>query len=58
MYGVIGKCRKHNLLVGCKLNMFDKAIKPTLLYGCEVWGYCNSRLIEKLHLSFVNRYKT
>ena len=39
MYGVIGKCRKHNLLVGCKLNMFDKAIKPTLLYGCEVLGY-------------------
>ena len=52
MYGVIGKCRKHNLSLDCKLDMFDKAIKPILLYGCEVWGYCNTRFIEKLHLKF------
>ena len=52
MYGVIGKCRKHNLTIDCKLDMFDKVIKPILLYGCEVWGYHNSKIFEKLHLKF------
>ena len=47
MYGVIGKCRIHNLPLDCKLDMFDKAI--TWLGGR---GYCNTRLIEKLHLKF------
>ena len=22
-----------------KLDLFDKMIKPVLLYGCEVWGF-------------------
>ena len=52
MYGVIGKCRKHNLAVDCTLDMFDKIVKPVMLYGCEVWGYNQSILIEKLHLKF------
>ena len=36
MYGVIGKCRKHNLAVDCTLDMFDRIVKPVMLYGCEV----------------------
>ena len=51
MYGVIGKCRKHNLAVDCALDMFDKIVK-TVMFGCEVWGYNQSILIEKLHLKF------
>lgn len=30
--------------------MFDKIVKPILLYGCEVWGFGNIALVEKLHL--------
>lgn len=56
MYGVIGKCRTHNLAIDCKIDMFDKIIKPILLYGCEVWGFHNTNLLEKLHLKFVNIY--
>ena len=52
MYGVIGKCRKHNLSVDCMLDMFDKIVKPVLLYGCEIWGFSQSTLLEKLHLKF------
>ena len=52
MYGVVGKCRKHNLAVDCTLDMFDKIVKLEMLYGCEVWGYNQSILIEKLHLKF------
>lgn len=32
--------------------MFDKIIKPILLYGCEVWGFHTIDLLEKLHLKF------
>ena len=52
MHGVNGKYRKHNLSLDCRLDMFDIAIKPILLYGCEVRGYCNTRLIKKHHLKF------
>ena len=40
MYGAISKCRDHNLSIDCKLDIFDKAVKPIILYGCEVWGHC------------------
>ena len=52
MYGAISKCRDHNLSFDCKLDIFDKAIKPIILYGCEVWGFTNYSLLEKLHLKF------
>ena len=48
MYGVIGKCRKHNLAVDCTLDMFDKIVKPVMLFGCEVWGYNQSILIKNV----------
>ena len=52
MYGVLSKCRKHNLSIDCKLDLFDKIVKPIVLYGCEIWGFSNCYLIEKLHLKF------
>ena len=27
-------------------------VVPILLYGCEVWGYENCDIIEKLHMEF------
>jgi hypothetical protein len=27
-------------------------VKPILLYGCEVWGFSNNDIIEKVHLKF------
>lgn len=38
-----------NLPVNCQLDFFDKAINPILLYFCEVWGYENLDIIEKVH---------
>ena len=52
MYSVITKCRSHNLSIDCKLDLFDKIIKPVMLYGCEIWGFSNLSLIERLHLKF------
>jgi hypothetical protein len=34
--------RKHGLSVKIQLDLFDKMVKPILLYGCEVWGFSNN----------------
>lgn len=52
MYDVIRKGRKHNLSIECQLDLFDKIVKPILLYGSEVWGVGNNSVIERVHLKF------
>ena len=38
MYCIIRKCGTNHLTIKCRLDMFDKAINPILLYGWEFWG--------------------
>jgi hypothetical protein len=52
MYEVIRRGKRHNLSIECLLDLFDKIVKPILLYGCEVWGFSNNYVIEKNHLEF------
>jgi hypothetical protein len=37
---------------GCQLDLFDKMVKPILLYGCELWGLSNCDIIERVHLKY------
>ena len=39
MYEVLKLGRKHNLSIKCILSLFDKMVKPILLYVCEIWGF-------------------
>jgi hypothetical protein len=32
--------------------LFDTVILPILTYGCAVWGYENTNVLEKLHLQY------
>jgi hypothetical protein len=52
MYEVIRRGKRHNLSIECLLDLFDKIVKPILLYGCEVWGFSDNNVIEKHHLKF------
>jgi hypothetical protein len=36
MYEVLRKGRILNLSIKCQLDLFDKIVKPILLYGCEI----------------------
>jgi hypothetical protein len=38
MYEVSRKGRIHNVSIKCQLDLFDKIVKPILLYGCEIGG--------------------
>ena len=31
-----------------QLDLFDKIVKPILLYGCEVWGVENNGIVERI----------
>lgn len=53
MFVLIRKVRSLNLSIDLQLDLFEKMIKPILLYGCEVWGYCNTSLIERVQLKFL-----
>jgi hypothetical protein len=52
MYEVIKMGRKHNLSISCQLDLFDKLVKSILLYGCEIWGFGNNDILDKVHLKF------
>ena len=52
MFEVLKRGKVHNLSIQCQLDLFDKIIKPILLYGCEVWGFSKNEIIERVHLRF------
>ena len=54
MYSLIQKGRWLKLPTDIMLKLFDSCVAPILLYGCEVWGYENTDIIEKVHTSSVN----
>ena len=39
-----------NIPVDCQVELFEKAIEPILLYGCELWGMENTESIERFRL--------
>jgi hypothetical protein len=46
------KKKYHNLSVSCQLDLFDKVVKPIVLYGSEAWGFKNYHMVEQVHLQF------
>ena len=37
------------------LDLFDKLVRPILKHACEVWGFANAPVIERIHLHFCKR---
>ena len=52
MYSLIQKGRRLNLPTDIMLKLFESCVEPILLYGCEVWGYENVDILEKVHTKF------
>ena len=53
MFLLISKTRKLNLPIDIQIHLFDSTIKPILLYGCEIWGTCNTKIAEIFYLKFL-----
>ena len=44
-----------HLPIDLQLELFEKLVKPILLYGCEVWGFGNIDVLEIVQLNFIKR---
>ena len=49
---LLRKWRQLGIPIDLTLDLFDKSVKPILLYGCEVWGHENVNLIKRIYLKF------
>ena len=49
------KTNKLHIPLDLQIKLFDHTIVPILTYGCEVLGYENIAIIEKVHNDFLRR---
>ena len=47
--------RIRNLDIPIDLYLFDHVILPIALYGCQIWSFENSQIIENLHNDFLRQ---
>ena len=52
VFSLLRKIRILNLPLELQFDLFNKVIKPILLYGCEIWGFGNIDTIERVQLKF------
>ena len=52
MHSLVKNIRSNSLPVVLSLQLFHSLVMPILLYCCEVWGYEDFKILEKLHLKF------
>ena len=53
MFEALRRSRTHNLSIECQVELFNKMVKPILLYGSEIWGFSkNIQCLEKVQLRF------
>ena len=50
LFSLLRKIRVLNLPIQMQVDLFNKTIKPILLYGCEIWGFGNLDPIERVQL--------
>ena len=53
MFALLRTARQKSLPIHVVLQLFQTTVLPILLYGCEIWGYENLNILEKLQLKFL-----
>jgi hypothetical protein len=52
MFSIISKSRSLHLDIDTQLHLFNSVVVPIMMYGSEVWGYTDLKLMERLQLRF------
>lgn len=52
LFSLLRKIRTLDLPIDLQVELFNKMIKPILLYGCELWGFGNLDVIDRVQLKF------
>lgn len=53
MFSLLRKTRQLNLPISMQIDLFNKTIKPILLYGSEIYGFGNIDILERVQLKFL-----
>ena len=52
VFSLIKNTKKLSLPFDIQIDLFEKTVKPILLYGCEIWGVGNNDVIERVQLNY------
>ena len=55
MYSLLAKSRNMRRPIDLQLDLFKNLAKPILLYECEVWGFGNIDVLERVQLKFIKQ---
>ena len=53
LFTLFKKIRSLNLTIDLQIELFNKTVKPILLYGSEIWGFGNLDDLERIQLKFL-----
>ena len=53
MYSLKAKCRKLDLPIDLRLELFDAIVLPVIMYGCEFSGFKVIKDVENLQVTFL-----
>ena len=53
LFALLKKSKALGLPFDIQIDLFDKTVKPILLYGAELWGYGNCESLERINLKFL-----
>ena len=53
LFSLLRKIRALNLSIDLQIELFNKTVKPILLYGCELWVTGNLASIERVQLNIL-----
>lgn len=52
VFALLKNIKRLSLPYDIQIDLFEKTIKPILLYGCEIWGIGNNDIIERVQLNY------
>ena len=52
MFSLLTKSKKLELPLDIQSELFDQLVSPILLYGSEIWGYEDCKILESFHVKF------
>lgn len=52
VFALLKKVKSLSLPFDIQVDLFNKTIKPILLYGCEIWGVGNIDILERVQLTY------
>ena len=55
LYSLYKNWRNQAIPTDLQLKLFDAMVEPISLYGCEIWGFENLKVVEQVHLMFCRR---